>query len=184
MEENVYNTFDKTLYRQGSPLYKGDGNPITDISNIQPSHIGDGFSTGGTEMVNNYLQSANFETGVRGWQLTPTSAEFQTAIFNIGGTVITIDNTEDIQTNLDIISTAGGGTLYLQNGTYTLTADVSIPSGVTLQGVSRDGVIIDCNSAYKVQITGTNIYTTGTVALNAGAIIWLLSQVEAAIFTP
>ncbi len=49
------------------------------------------------------FQSQNFVTGVSGWQLTPYSAEFQTATFNIGGTTITIKDTEDIQTNIDII---------------------------------------------------------------------------------
>lgn len=167
-QDNLFNTFDKTLYRQGAPLYKGDGNPITDISNIEPSNVGDGYPTGNTEMVKGAFQSGNFLTGVRGWQLTPDSAEFQTAIFNIGGTVITIDNTQDIQTNLDLISTSGGGTLFLQPGTYTLTSDISIPEGVTLQGVSRDGVIIDCNGSYKVQIIGTNAYTAGTISINDG----------------
>lgn len=87
-------------------------------------------------------------------------------IFSIGGTTITIDNTQDIQTYLDLISAAGGGTLYLQPGTYTLTADISIPAGVTLQGISRDGVILDCDGTYAVKITGTNIYSTGTIAIS------------------
>jgi len=89
--------------------------------------------------------------------------------FNIGGTTITIDNTQDVQDALDKVDLAGGGTVYLQNGTYTLTANISIPSGVTLQGVSRDNVIIDCDSSYKVQAIGTNIYETGTVSINNGA---------------
>lgn len=172
-EDNIFNTFDKQLYRQGSPVYKGDGNPITDISTIQPSEIGDGFSPGTTEMVQGDLQSGTFLTGVRGWHIDAEgNAEFNDGTFrgtfDIGGTTITIDNTKDIQTYLDIISTAGGGTLYLQNGTYTLTADISIPSGVTIEGVSRDGVIIDCNSSYAVKIAGTNAYSTGTVTINNG----------------
>lgn len=88
--------------------------------------------------------------------------------FNIGGTTITIDNTENIQEYLDIIDTAGGGTLYLQNGTYTLTSDISIPSGVLLKGVSRDGVIIDCNLLYKVQVIGSDSYNTGTITIANG----------------
>jgi hypothetical protein len=86
--------------------------------------------------------------------------------FNIGGTTITIDNTQDIQTYLDEIETAGGGILYLQNGTYALPGDISIPGGVTLQGVSRDGVIIDCDGFSVVRISGTNVYSTGTIAIS------------------
>jgi hypothetical protein len=119
------------------------------------------------------IRSQNFETGVAGWQIDAEgNAEFNDGTFrgrfDIGGTTITIDNTEDIQENLDVIEAAGGGTLYLQNGTYTLTADITIPNGVTLEGVSRDGVIIDCDSTYKVSILGSNSYTTGTIAINDG----------------
>lgn len=119
------------------------------------------------------LQSPNFISGESGWRIDSNgNAEFNDGTFrgtfNIGGTTITINNTQDIQTNLDTISTAGGGTLWLQPGTYTLTADISIPSGVILQGVSRDGVIINCNSSYAVKILGTNVYSTGTVTINNG----------------
>lgn len=89
-------------------------------------------------------------------------------IFNIGGTTITIDNSQDIQTYLDLIDASGGGTLFLQPGTYTLTADIIIPSGIVLEGVSRDTVIIDCNTSYSVKMTGTDTYSTGTVVINNG----------------
>lgn len=120
------------------------------------------------------LRSSNFVSGEKGWNIDNNgNAEFNDGTFrgtfNIGGTNITIDNTKDIQTYLDIISTAGGGTLFLQPGTYTLTSDILIPSGVTLQGVSRDGVIIDCNASYAVKIVGSNTYSTGTVTINNGA---------------
>ena len=119
------------------------------------------------------FQSKNFRSGRAGFRLrSDGTGEFQDGIFggtfNIGGTSITIDNTQDIQTNLDLIESEGGGTLFLQPGTYTLTADISVPSRVTLQGVSRDGVILDCNSSYKVKMSGSNPYTTGTIALNNG----------------
>lgn len=119
------------------------------------------------------LQSTNFVEGATGWRIdTNGNVEFQNGIFrgsfSIGGTVITIDNTDDIQTRLDEIDAAGGGTLYLQNGIYTLTADISIPTGVTLEGVTRDGVIIDCDNSYAVTIAGTNPYTTGSIAISDG----------------
>jgi len=173
MDEELYDTFSKTLYRTGSPVYKGDGNPLSDLSTIPPSALGDGFSPTSVEMVNGNLQSGDFQTGVQGWSIDAEgNAEFNDGTFrgtfNIGGTIITIDNTEDIQTNIDTISTAGGGILYLQPGTYTLTADISIPSGVVLQGVSRDDVIIDCNLLYAVKIAGTDVYSAGTVTINNG----------------
>jgi len=132
------------------------------------------FLTGQNIMVDGIQKSQNFLTGVSGWQIDAEgNAEFNDGTFrgtfNIGGTTITIDNTQDIQENLDIIDAAGGGTLYLQNGTYTLTSNILIPSGVLLKGVSRDGVILDCNTSYSVQIAGTNAYSTGTVTINNGS---------------
>lgn len=131
------------------------------------------FLTGQNIMVDGIQKSQNFYTGLSGWQIDAEgNAEFNNGTFrgtfNIGGTTITIGPTQDIQTYIDIIDTAGGGTLFLQNGTYTLTADLLIPSGVTLQGVSRDGVIIDDNTLYKVCIIGSNGYNTGTISITGG----------------
>lgn len=139
---------------------------LIQLSN-QFSNYGSGISP------NAPFQSPNFKSGERGWRIdTNGNAEFNDGTFrgtfNIGGTTITIDNTEDIQDRLDEIEAAGGGTLYLQNGTYTLTEDILIPGGVTLQGVSRDGVIIDCDGTFAVKIAGTDVYSTGTVTINNG----------------
>jgi hypothetical protein len=160
-QTNIYDTYDRVLYRKGGPLSSED------VRRIIPSSLDDGYSGGNKELIQGTFQSGNFLTRVRGWQLSSSSAEFQTAIFNIGGTVITINNTQDIQTNIDLIDSYGGGTLYLQNGTYTLTADITIPSGVTIAGVARDTVIIECGN-YKLQIVGSNAYNTGTVTIANG----------------
>lgn len=88
--------------------------------------------------------------------------------FNLGGTQITVSAIADVYTALATVEAAGGGKVYVDNGTYTLTADISVPSGVTLEGVSRDGVIFDCDGTYKVQVTGSNAYNTGTVTINNG----------------
>lgn len=167
--EEEYNYYPLTLkveQNKEEPQYNTNSE-VLNSSNIVPS-------PNGTIMSGGTMQSPNFSKDNSGWKIDSMgNAEFNDGTFrgtfNIGGTTITINNTEDIQTNLDIISTAGGGTLYLQNGTYTLTSDISIPSGVALQGVSRDGVIINCNSSYAVKIAGTNVYSTGTVTINNGA---------------
>lgn len=80
--------------------------------------------------------------------------------------VITVNSSSEIQPAMD--SLEDGGTVVLLNGTYVLTADLVIPSAVTLEGQSRDGVIIDCNTSYSVQIAGSNPYSTGTVTINMG----------------
>src|SRR3990167_2443559 len=113
----------------------------------------------GVSPIAKYLQSPNFRSGLTGWQIDSNgNTEFNAGIFRgrfeVGGTTITITTTDDIQENLDLIESEGGGTLYLQNGTYTLTADILIPSGVTLRGISRDGVIINCNTSYAKKSQG------------------------------
>ena len=121
--------------------------------------------------INGDLYSLNFKTGVYGWQLTSAgNLEANNGIFrgtfSIAGTTKTIDNTQNIQIALDSIYTAGGGVLYLNAGTYTLTSDISIPSGVSIIGISVNNCIIDCNTSYKVKMEGTNVYSTGTVTIN------------------
>ena len=129
---------------------------------------------GQTRLTNGSLISPNYKQNETGWAVDAEgNAEFNSGVFRgrfeIGGTTITITTDDDIQENLNLISTQGGGTLFLQPGTYQLTADISIPSGVTLQGVSRDEVILDCDGTYAVKIAGTNVYSTGTVTINNGA---------------
>lgn len=167
--DNIYNTFDKSLYRQGSPVYTGDGNPLSDISNIAPSTIGDGFSTGSTEMVTHALQSGTFQTGVRGWQIDAEgNAEFNNGTFRgtfeIGGTLITVSDIANLATAISDVSAAGGGTVALVPDTYTATQSYSIPSNVTIDG---NGSTIDFGGgAFQFLMQGTNAYSTGTVSVN------------------
>jgi hypothetical protein len=109
--------------------------------------------------------------GGQGVKYDKSAGEFSVKTSNItlGGTNITVSAIGGLQTALNAVSAAGGGTVFLQPGTYTLTADISIPSGVTLQGISRDDVIIDCDTSYKIKIIGSNNYTTGTASVNDGS---------------
>ncbi len=83
---------------------------------------------------------------------------------NNSQSIFAISPVDDIQLNLNLLENAGGGTLYLNPGTYVLTGDIYIPSSVLLEGASRDNVIIDCDGNYSV-----NIQNSGT-AYNAGDI--------------
>ena len=88
--------------------------------------------------------------------------------FAVIGENITIGPSEDIQEALDAMERTGGGTVFLKVGEYVLGNDILVPSGVTLQGSSRDNVVINCNGSYAVKITGKNPYTTGTIAVTNG----------------
>lgn len=140
--------------------------PLPPELNIVPT-------SGGSVLKEGVFKSPNYVKDRRGFQLNSDGSieandgKFR-GTFSIGSTSITIDNTEDVPNNLSLIEAAGGGTLWLQNGTYVMTEDWNIPEGVALKGVSRDGVIIDCNTSFGIKIVGSNAYNTGTVTLNTG----------------
>lgn len=86
--------------------------------------------------------------------------------FVIGDTQVTLEagaTTPDIAAAISQVSTAGGGIVYLGQGTTTLTASLTLPSKVTLSGVS--GTILDLGGAYQINSAGTNAYTTGSVSI-------------------
>jgi hypothetical protein len=130
------------------------------------------FQNIGIKATKRSLQSYDYLLGLSGWKIDSNGdVEFNNGVFrgtfNIGGTVITINNTEDIQTNINKISTAGGGILYLQGGTYNLTDDIIFPSGVALKGVVRDDTILDFGGLAKgIKSIGADAYTAGTVSIN------------------
>lgn len=93
-------------------------------------------------------------------------------IFNLGGTVITIGPTGNIQTNINTISAAGGGTLYLQAGTYSVSSNITVPSNISIIGAGLSTIIDFGNGAYQMQVVGSNNYSTGTVAIaNDGTVV-------------
>lgn len=140
-----------------------------------------GFSIGSDYIrdVANSFGLASTVTGsddVRGWAgatfANRTTAPFRyteagavvLANVTIGGLLLTIDNTSDIQTSIDTLNAAGGGTLYLKSGTYTVTTALTGYSSITIIGVSPDETIINFSStAANLSFAGTGVYTTGTI---------------------
>jgi hypothetical protein len=75
----------------------------------------------------------------------------------------------DLSAMISPNSISGGGTITLQQETYSPTGSLSLQSNVILQGQSRDGSIIDFGSnAYSLKLYGSNIYNTGTVSVTNG----------------
>ena len=103
--------------------------------------------------------------------LTPTNSLLfgsldRTSMSN--GKNATVGNGENIQVAIDTMFNSGGGTVYILPGTYVLQKDINVPSGVFLEGVNRDNTIIDCNLAYKINMSGEVTYLTGTVSITNG----------------
>lgn len=134
------------------------------VLNIVP--VADGISG----VKNGYFQSKNFRHLRSGYRLGETSSEFQNGIFGgtfiLGGTLITVDNIDNLQSEIDYISSLGGGTISLVPGTYLATSSFTVPSGVTIDG---NGSTIDFQAgAYQMQISGSSAYKTGTITINFG----------------
>lgn len=116
--------------------------------------------------------SPNYIRDTKGWNIDADgNAEFNSGIFRgrfeIGGTIITVTKIADLQGAINEVSDEGGGTVNLVPGTYTATANITLPSNVTLDG---NGSTIDFGGgAFQVLIQGTNAYSTGTITATYGS---------------
>jgi parallel beta-helix repeat protein len=75
-------------------------------------------------------------------------------------------------TTIQAALAASKKTIFVRNGTYTLSSEISITQdGTQIVGESRNGVIIDCNNtAYNIEALGDTANTIGgTVAVNNGS---------------
>ncbi len=139
METSIYEEFNKSLYKNSGQSGTTSASTSTNVAN-DPS----------VALSDNIIEFGQFKR------------------MSISGVLLTIGPGDDVQKSVDKALLLGGGVVRLLPGTYKLFADLSIPGGVTLEGVSRDSVIIDCNTSYSVKIIGTNAYTTGTIAMTSG----------------
>lgn len=124
---------------------------------------------GQTILTQGGFQSPNFKKGSVGWEIDAIgNAEFNDGTFRgtftIGGKLITVSDITKLQTAINDVSDAGGGTVALVPATYNATTSFTIPSNVTLDG---NGATIDFgNGARQILIQGTNAYAVGTLAVN------------------
>lgn len=98
-----------------------------------------------------------------------TNADYITAARNYDA-VCSIDNTGDFQGN-DAVQKAinvGKTNISIRKGTYTLSADIDLLSGVSLYGEDKYDTIIDLNNDYKIKVLGNTPYTTGTITVVNG----------------
>lgn len=143
--------------------------------NIPPSDINVVPSANGSIVKSGSIQSPSFKSGSSGWRIdSKGNAEFNDGnfrgTFKLGGTIITVNAIGNLQTAIDSVSDAGGGSVNLSPGTYYPTTNIDIPSNVSLVGVSLGGTIIDFNSqAYSIRFLGSNNYSTGSVSVTFGA---------------
>ena len=88
-----------------------------------------------------------------------------------GSTQLTVGVGDSIQDAINKVNSLGGGIVNLQNGFHSVQNDIFLYSNVTLQGQNALSTIIDFGGKnYSIKIWGTSLYSTGTIAINAGSI--------------
>ena len=121
-----------------------------------------------TDFLTIQLGRVPTSTEISNGMISPwTLAQIQKSL-NVGQSVLSIDNTSNIQDALDSLSSNGGGILNLQDGTYILTENIIIPSGVTMIGVGPTNTILSGAGQYGISCAGSGAYTTGTITVASG----------------
>lgn len=83
-----------------------------------------------------------------------------------GQSIYAVSPGDDIQASIDKLDSNGGGTLYLQPGTFNVSNNISVPSNVHVQGVGSGGSIIDFGGgAYQIQVIGTSMVPNNSAFL-------------------
>lgn len=75
----------------------------------------------------------------------------------------------DIQVAVNYVDGEGGGVVLLRAGTYTLTANLTLPTGISLIGESFGTAVLVFAGPYGITATGTSAYSTGTIAVTRGS---------------
>lgn len=79
------------------------------------------------------------------------------------------DDVDAIQNAINELSDQGGGTLLMRAGTYTLTNDLTVPTGVSLVGESFGTTVLVFAGFFGIVITGSDAYSTGTISVTRGS---------------
>jgi len=114
---------------------------------------------------NSWWGSININSGKA---IIDSTGKITATDIKIGNRFLVVAPGDDIQTAIDTISLTGGR-IILQNGTHSLSADLTLYSNVYLQGENAGSTILDFQTnAYGIKIVGTNPYTTGTISIPNG----------------
>ena len=88
---------------------------------------------------------------------------------DIGTRQLVARDGSEIQQRIDEINNLGGGIVFLKNGVYNMSNDITLYSNITLQGETGGGVIIDFQGgSYQVKAEGNGAFSTGTISISDG----------------
>lgn len=143
----------------------------------RPKHIIKNLNNTSVRLINENFRSAldelelaNFKGGeINTGDVIINQTYVQTNNIITGKQEVVCEVGDDIQEKIDSIASTGG-IVALRNGTYTLTDDINLPSGVYLHGETAYGVVLDfVDNTHGIKSIGTNVYTTGTISIAPGS---------------
>ena len=70
-------------------------------------------------------------------------------------------------TNIQAAIDAGKTNIFIRKGTYTLTADITLDSGISLYGEDKYDTIINCNGDHQIKAIG-DVPNIGTITITNG----------------
>jgi hypothetical protein len=149
----------------GGPVSQSTQAPVSPSGNIQSSQAM-GYNTGiGWWMGFDGGTPKFFLGNAAGNKVTWDGSTLSiTGNFTIGSLWSTAGPGDNLQTAVNTLSAAGGGILYLKSGTFTQSSNLTVPSSVSIVGVSPTSSIINFNSTSAHLIyAGSSVYTTGTI---------------------
>ncbi len=124
-----------------------------------------------TELLTTFLGRAPTAAEIANGIVSPVTLAQTHNTLNASASFLAIDSTDDFQDSLDKLSSNGGGELNLDPGVYTLTENILIPSGITINGRGTSNTIITGAGQFNMSCTGSSVYTTGTIVVASGVFI-------------
>lgn len=138
-----------------------------------PATLASGELQGNIDVSDGFIESVGFVSGSQGWKISADgSVEFNDGTFRgslvIGGTVVTITPTSDIQATINALP-ADGGIIYLAPGTWNVSSDIVFPDNVSIIGTGPNTIVDFGGTAHGFKALGTLLYNTGTFAISDGS---------------
>ena len=172
-----------------SPVSRAMQEPVPDFvesgEGVSPAAVGSGGLEGNLVMQDGYMQSSNFVSGVSGWQITPTSAEF-----NVGVSVDELHIPDEVTANsfhtdndgnswwgatvTDFVSDIANAAAYILKDGTALFKSVTLQDNVEISGIANSAVtdiqLLEAthNLTFSVTNADTVAWSSGVIEMSNG----------------
>jgi len=119
-----------------------------------------------TELLTSELGRAPTAAEIASGMVAPQTLSQIHNTLNATQSILSVSPGDDLQAAVDKLVSNGGGVLFLNPGTFTLSHDLVLDDNIRIQGVGSGGSIIDFdNGPYQLKVIGTALDTVQSVFL-------------------